>query len=115
MRDPGFLSEHGKEDVLGPDVPVSQHQRLAQAGFQNLLRPGIQPDLPRGSARSRSGQRLHLTGGQLAIDPELIQGARRVAIAEFEQAEQQMLAADRAVSKLSRVLRRPFYRLPRLI
>src|SRR5262249_9440909 len=78
----------------GPDVVVSELQRLAERQLENLLGPRRERDVSRGSRLALSDDLFDLRADRFQRDAQGLQGLRGHALALVDEPEQDVLGPD---------------------
>src|SRR6185369_6176732 len=88
------LPEQAQQDVLGPDVVVSELERLTERELEHLLRTPRERDVALRRALAPPDDHLDLPADRLGSDRELVERPCGDAVALCDQPEQQVLGAD---------------------
>src|SRR5262249_41800689 len=107
------LPDEAEQDVLGPDVVVTQRESLAQRELEHLLRARRERDLPRRALVALADDSRHLRAHLFHGDVEGFEHARCQALLLAEKAEQDVLRADVVVLQRPRLVLREYHDLPR--
>ena len=91
---PIALADEAQQDVLGPDVVVTELQRLTQGQLQHLLGARSKGDVPGRCLLALADYLLDLLAHGLETDPQGFQGLRRHAFTLVDEAQQDVLGAD---------------------
>ena len=88
------LADETQQDVLGPDVVVTELQRFAQGQLENLLRARRERDVTGRRHLALTDDLLDLLAHRLQHDAERLQRLRRDAFTFVDQSEQDVLGSD---------------------
>ncbi len=98
------LADQAEQDVLGPDVVVTELQRLAQRQLEHLLRSRREGDVTRRGLPAVADDLLHLGAHGLERDAERLECLGGNPFALVDQAEQDVLGPDVVVVEQARFL-----------
>jgi len=93
-RDALALADQAQEDVLGPDVVVSELQRLSQRQLEDLLGTRGEGDVPRRCLLTLADDLLNLLADGVQRDTQGLERLRRDSLTLVDQAEQDVLGPD---------------------
>src|SRR6185437_3357664 len=96
------LADEPEQDVLGPDVVVTEAQSFAQGELENLLGTRGEGDLPGGDLLARADDADDLGANALDRDVERLEHARGKALLLAQKTEQNVLGSDVVVLELAR-------------
>ena len=88
------LADEAEQDVLGPDVVVTELQRLAQRELEDLLRARRERDVTRRRLAAVADDLLDLGAHGLERDAERLERLGRDTLTLVDQAEQDVLGPD---------------------
>ena len=88
------LADEAEEDVLGPDVVVSELEGLAQRQFEDLLGAGRERNVAAGRLGALADDVDDLLANGVEADAHGLQGAGGDAFAFVDEAEKDVLGAD---------------------
>src|SRR5487761_1477962 len=86
--------DQAKQDVLGPDVVVTELQRLTQRKLKHFLRTGGERDVPGRCLLALADDLLDLLPHRLKADPKRLKRLGRNTLALVDEAEQDVLRAN---------------------